>query len=409
MTATSSATEPVGAGPEGGRLSILTGRIPLPVLVFDSNMQLRARTIGGGEPILLPEGLYYLIVTQLAGGTITRAISIRTGDNLTLEFLSGETEAPQPDSAPRGWQQPIPFQSAPVDESQTDATAIPAAWQVRFLSLGVLTTPPSIQPPHVTVLERRGDTTEIQIAPAAPEVTFAQFQHPYASPLIIALPITAGSAPCRLLASLAQSELRVALRLENELAEAAAAFLRSARIEDAVDLMRSRSARELLFERRDDPLGAILGANVLLRMNPRPDADLTRWLEQVAAGFDWIPDTYALLGDIHSRYLQPELAFECYMRALERGLPIFTDSFSRLVSGMRRLTRPDARRQMGEERPTRAVAMFEELRAIGVDVDFSSVYLTLTSDANATRSAAATGWLPFPPKASPEASPPPPA
>ncbi len=412
-----------------GWLSVSTGRLPLPVDVLDSRMRRQGRT-SGGKRLALPAGQYLVIAHFPSGDTAARPVLVNSGQETALdlteeqaEVVKGATQRPSP-APPSG--RAYSFPGAPAGEvvgPRESAAATPRAegapWEVRFLSAGIVGPPAAVQPPGFAVEGLRGSTLVLRFTASAPAVCLAQFRvaevpppagAPDAGGILLALPVATPGASCRVFLSSDADGPTVRVHLEDELAEAAASFLHTHRAQEAHDLVQADLTRTLekqelaqelapsIFDRfEQDPVGAILAAHVLLLLNGRPrrrSRDPSAWLDDLVRSFPWLPDASVLQAEILARDGRREDAVGSMLEAVERGLPILTDSLTALVDRLGAYVESRWISRLTSERRKRARKAFTSLRDIGAAVDFSSVFLTLLGDTCVSELSSASQWQP---------------
>jgi hypothetical protein len=205
-------------------------------------------------------------------------------------------------------------------------------------------------------------------------VIFAQLSRPAEIPLDVALP--ARNTRCLLTVEEQAGTLYAsALPGGTEAVERAAQFLAAGEDEHAALLTSEQEAESLLQGKVADPIGAAIGGYTLLRLN---ELDRTHnWTENLAAWFPWLPDGAVIAGEKEARRGQHRQALDYFFQARTRGLPLFTDGFSILVSRLRQYeANLDIPGQLLKEYAAHIQAFSAQLEKWSPFVDFSALTLT---------------------------------
>jgi hypothetical protein len=99
-----------------------------------------------------------------------------------------------------------------------------------------------------------------------------------------------------------------------------------------------RQARDLLFGKMENPLGAAAGGYVLLAAGDREDDSWHGWIDNLANWFPNIPDGAILKASLRLRFPKSESSAEearvSLLDAFDRGIPYYSAGVSWLLDGM---------------------------------------------------------------------------
>ena len=90
------------------------------------------------------------------------------------------------------------------------------------------------------------------------------------------------------------------------------------------------TAEQLLQGKMADPIGAIIGGYALLKLH-----ELDRmhdWPDNLANWFETLPDGAVIAGAVAARRGDDEAAGNWFKKAMERGIPIFSEGLSLLAA-----------------------------------------------------------------------------
>jgi hypothetical protein len=149
-------------------------------------------------------------------------------------------------------------------------------------------------------------------------------------------------------------------------------FMASGHVADAAV---PAAAEEMLRGKQSHPFGAALGGYALLRLKNLER--LHNWPQNLAAWFAWLPDAHVILGEQQLREGDVEEAFTHFRRALDTGLPVFTDGFSILSARLRALAKRETRAGVSGRLRAEAEGALEALSGWTPWVQFDAVHTTL--------------------------------
>jgi hypothetical protein len=187
-------------------------------------------------------------------------------------------------------------------------------------------------------------------------VVFAQIATDDGAVRNVALPAAAGSEIPRCRVHILLSDRRAlvtALPAARTSTTLLASYLVTGNLRSAANL--AAEAEQMLTDQRNDPVGAALGGYALLRLGRTrelPDEppllrraysrvrrghslEAAHWLGELAERYEWFPDGAIVAAERARRSGNDNEADSLYALALRRGLPMFSDGLSLLVSELR--------------------------------------------------------------------------
>ena len=154
-----------------------------------------------------------------------------------------------------------------------------------------------------------------------------------------------------------------------------------------------------LMEKVANPVGAALGGYALLRLNELDR--LHDWPDNLAEWFGWLPDGAVIAAETALRRGDDAKAQFYYRKALDRGVPLFSEGLSLIGSAVPRLVMdPDVAPADRQELHARAQAVL----TFCPSADFGPIATTLAVDPDPGPVTAERGWRRFvspPPGADP--------
>ena len=377
--------------PQSGRIHVTTGRLALPVEIRDRRMRLVHRGLsdpGSGEwSTTLRPGIYMVSARLPGGRQVAETVEIRAGDDHTVDLAPTRTAVAPWARNTRSSRFQHALAHLSLDTSLKDrwldqASLFPHPgevwpdWGFRFLRLEGLSKAVPDQSPRPRQISWSLPASSLTLTIAAPPraVVFAQITRSAEVPLNVALP-TSGNGECLLTTESWTGLLDVNALPARDPAGRAAQFLAAGEEEQAAVLISGQEAESLLRAKIADPIGAAVGGYVLLRLH---ELERTHdWTDNLAAWFEWLPDGAVIAGEKAAMLGDHLRALAYFLQAGQRGLPIFTDGFSILVSRLRQYqTNTHIRAQLTEEQVADAHALSARLEEWSPFVDFSALTLT---------------------------------
>jgi hypothetical protein len=184
-----------------------------------------------------------------------------------------------------------------------------------------------------------GADIELLVRPPAYEgVVFTQLAAPGVVPLNIALPANGMTSvqSCRLTVTTRPLSAVVSLA-DNPLVDAVARYIHSGNLQEAANV--APRAEQLLRRKLADPISAALGGYALLRL--QEFMRLHDWPANLSDWFPWLPDGPIIAGEAAALAAEYPAAVGYFCEAARRGLPLFADGFSMLVSRLREYAQVD--------------------------------------------------------------------
>lgn len=364
--------------PQPGYIRVTTGDVDLPVEVRDRRMRLIDRGLSGWSPsdglhgrdVPLDPGTYIVSVRLPGGRTLAEPVELQAGDHRTINLKPGDEWL-----IPRVRYSTAAFPAA--GQSPAEQVGQPSGWAFRFFQLeGLSEARPIPAPSFTAVPESVAGSVTFQIDEVPRRVIFAQVARPLEIPLNIALLASSelGSG-CLLTVEEQAGTLYAGVLPSGELVKRAAQFLAAGEEEHAALLLSSEEAEELLYHKFADPMGAAIGGYLLLRLNELERTH--RWTENLARVFKWLPDGAVIAGEKAAMLGDHLQALDYFLMAGQRGLPVFTDGFSILVSRLRQYgTNTHIRAQLTDQQAADVRALSARLEKWSSLVDFRALTLT---------------------------------
>jgi hypothetical protein len=331
--------------------------VAVPVEVRDENLAL-VQTARAGDQVELPTGTYVVSAVLPTGEKQAEVVKIDPGDELEVLFTPepGTIETPPPE----------PLERLGPAERRFEP------WFLRFL--------PPERAPGIRVREASasdaGLTVALDLEARADGVTFAQVARAGEVPVSFALPIAPAtlSAVCELRVTSGERLLpAVSLGRVGEL-HSVAEYLTRGYFEAAAGVV--VDAELLLQGKVSDPIGAAVGGYALLRagtLEPLHD-----WPGNLSNWFAWLPDGAVIAGEQARRQEDHATALTELEAAAARGLPIFSDGFSILLSRLGEYARSETRTKgVTKPRVRAAETHATDLAALAPFVDYSSLVLSV--------------------------------
>jgi hypothetical protein len=369
--------------------------------VVDAQSLQLIKTAVADEQLEIPAGQYVLSSTLPSGERTFGITEVSPGEHQEVA-LSPAQRGTVPAHAPT-------IEDLKPSDEPGDGRAVvaPAAgvspFFLRYLNLrreGV-----EVGSGGIRVVDIRGPNVELQLTPYGVDgVVFIQLALPGEVPLNIALPANGmtGSQDCSLTTTVKPRLIGAISLPNNPRVDAVARYLNNGDLQEAANV--AVDAEELLRRKMADPFGAALGGFVLLRLN-----ELTRlhnWADNLAQWFPWLPDGPIIAGEAAALTGDHQRAVANFCEAARRGLPVFADGFSMLVSRLREYDR--AQQLPGTAADLRAEVSAHAMRLMPLSplVNFTRISLAihgarlddlLGSQKSANPELGADGWRRFAP------------
>lgn len=327
-----------------GELRISTGGAYLPIQVRDSKFHVVSEGVGG-SPHRVPAGSY-VITAQLPGTeTLVAAVEASAGEVVDVDLV------PTPDAL-----KPSPRENlAPASVASSEGTATIEAlgptrpksetpdtaglrWSLGFFRVeSGLQYAPSKSGIRANVVDEGAQIVRIELAVGEPGTFIAQVRIHGQVPLNVLLPLGPDAAHCELTAHISGGDVILGAYPGSEAALLASRFLAAGDIREGSQVITPDQAEGMLRSKRQDPIAATIGAYLLLRTGELER--LHDWPRNLAKWFEWLPDGAVIAGELSAREERADEALTFFTTAVRRGLPIFTDGYSILVSRLRQLAR----------------------------------------------------------------------
>jgi len=377
------------------------------VNVVDAQSLELVKTALADEQVEVPAGQYIVSSTLPSGERALGVAQVAGGAHEEVALATAASAAAATTSAPDA---PAPtlerLGSGDVGQAAPSTDVASARFFMRYLAVkrgGVVKADGSTE-----VIGVGADgSVELRLRPRGLEgVIFMQLAVPGEVPLNVALPANGmtGSESCRLTVAVKPLTAVVSL-LDNPRIDAAARYINSGNLEQAGNL--AADAEKLLQAKKSDPIGAALGGYVLLRLHELPR--LHTWADNLARWFPWLPDGPIIAGEAAALKGDHRGAIASFCEAAQRGLPVFADGFSMLVSRLREYNHADKPPGASKQLVAEVARQTERLLPLSPLIDFARISLAihgarledpLGSQQPLAPSVGAEGWRRFSPETS---------
>jgi hypothetical protein len=178
---------------------------------------------------------------------------------------------------------------------------------------------------------------------------------------------------CLLTISVVDGAVRAEVSLpDNPRVDAVARYLLTGYLRDASEVL--GDAETLLYDKMADPFAAALGGYALVRQS-RLDR-LHHWARNLSAMFPWLPDGAIIAGEEAALEGDHQTAVRELCDGARRGLPVFADGCSILMSRLREYaTSPEPAPGVSADDHNEAAARLERLIPLGPFVYFARISL----------------------------------
>lgn len=353
-----------------------------------------------GEAFDVPLGRYDAVIRRPWGGDFVHPFTVGAGEGPLRIDVDLPADADTEPSAGGLRDQPrlerqlrAPARSGSDDVDRGEASA--TGWYLRFLSWqqgGFAPLPPGMTPPAVTVDSVDDGQVAMTVRSQSPHLHYVQVRDAAGQSLVSALPVTRGGPEahtCRLYVR-AGGGLGAVVRLADGESDRVAGYLSSGRADRAVAI--ATSAEKLLRSKMQGPLGAALGGYALLRLGDTER--MHNWPDNLANWFKWLPDGAVIAGALVARRHDGPAAAVRFLEACGRGMPVFTEGISVLVTEVRSLLQSDELPRAVRDELSGAAA---PLLALSAFADFAALTATLRIDPAWDGFKAEAGWRRFVP------------
>ena len=332
VTTSSGMSRDAAAGTRSVRVAV---EPQLPVLVRLADSILANETQMHGDPVELAIGEYQAVVPLPWGGEYVHPFSVDPGDGELLVHLQVPPDrlaAPPP--ASRG---AVVSGGGGLRRSASGG-AIEATipWALRFLKWAgdgfeLHDAPPDPGPyqPELTQRVAGGVVHTMTVRDSVATPVLIQIGSDVGWSPVVALPLGVGFGSCDVHVRVGHTGVSASAQPGNPEASAVAGYLNSGRADRALMTM-TATAEQLLQGKMADPIGAIIGGYALLKLH-----ELDRmhdWPDNLANWFETLPDGAVIAGAVAARRGDDEAAGNWFKKAMERGIPIFSEGMSLLVA-----------------------------------------------------------------------------
>jgi hypothetical protein len=349
---------------EQGRLTISAGGEPVPIEVRDATFKLIHEGMSG-ETVRLDPGIYQ-VQAQLPDGTGAKElVVIDPNDTSALDLgiqefaatsppsvgsdaeisdavggvighvfrgVLGSSSRPTKPTGKRSARRELRRRARPPAAPRS--AGVTPSWSIRlgrFVDSGFTWDEGSSSPPTV---EETSDSVQIRIDVPDNVIPLAQIVRRDQLPVNILLPSSsAAMSYSSLIARREHGQYTFAAFPPDSRVGLAARFLATGETDAGVRLFGAGEAEQMLEEKMADPMGAVVGAYLLLRAS---DVDRVHdWTRTLADRFPWLPDGAIVDGQRLMILNERGKAVTRFIDASTRGLPLFTEGYSVLLSRLR--------------------------------------------------------------------------
>ena len=365
-------------------------QLGLPVEIRKENLSLVKRAVSS-ETVELAPGTYHITATLPAGQELYTQVNVREGEPAVAQ-LSVDLE----DASPTGALEVQSYLMAKSVMPSADTNGLEAlalntvAAQLRGFEgnlLGDVVTPHATGWAFTPAPAPMPGMAKFVCAPGARR--FVQLLQPGVTPLNVALPI-APDVSCHLYLTQQPGGIDMDLHLENLKADTMLRYYTQGLLDQASTAADPSFFEGLLAAKHDDPIAAVAGAYILLRLGELKR--LHDWTQNLAR-FDWLPDGVVIWAEHQARMGQHAGALQTLLQLPSRGLPIFSDGISYAINRLRLyFGAKDA--GLPADGVEQAGALLGKLQRFAAEVDFGKPILTFTGlDPNQPGDAPVSGDL----------------
>lgn len=299
-------------------------RLPVSVRLADNILATETR-MHTDKPVELFVGTYEAVVPLPWGGEYVSRFSVAPGD----AELVVDIDVP-PDQLTAA---PQPATPAVVTRGGLAPASI-RPWYIRFLKWAdggfhLHESPPPINSYQHD--ESAGATAvhKLEIVDTWAGPVLFQIDSAVGLSPVVALPIGGGRAPCEAYVSIGRDEVKATARPGGAEVNVVAGYLNSGRADRALMSM-TGTAQEMLRTKMADPIGAVIGGYALLKLHAIDR--MHDWPDNLANLFPDLPDGPVIAGVLSARRGDDEAAADWFRKAIERGIPIFSEGLSLLTA-----------------------------------------------------------------------------
>lgn len=364
---------------DSGRMGKLVIRVPrlnyrsVPVEVRDRDMRFLGRAMTE-KPITLNEGQYVIRVKLPDGSADSTVINVPASDELKEYRMNWKPKSrfvSQLDTQ----KQVLKTVKSRIEERPVHG------WFIRFVTFLDGEWKPAPEPPELELADHQlkggVSATTMLVHGQYPGIYFMEVQKASGQSVNLAMPVAAQTSAltCHVFIGDDGYSLRVnGALVGSDSAELVSEYMDTGAFQEVTDIM--VDAEELLSEKMGNPIEAALGGYALLRLG---DLELLHnWPRNLANWFNWLPDGAVIAGELEAQRGNHAEAIDFLLAALQRGLPIFYEGFSTLLSRLRHYSLYGGKFIPTDDSRERISPALEQLGKWGHAVDHSTLLLTMT-------------------------------
>lgn len=359
-----------------GKLVIRVPRLnyrSVPLEVRDRNMHFLGRAMTEKQ-ITLNEGQYVLRVRLPDGSADSTVINVRASDKLKEYRMNWKPKS--------RFVSQLDIQKQVLKTVKSRLQDRPVhGWFIRFVTFLDGEWKPAPDPPELELADHQikggVSATTMLVHGQYPGIYFMEVQKAGGQSVNLAMPVAAytGALTCHVFIGDDGYSLRVNGALVGSgSAELVSEYMDTGAFQEVTEIM--GDAEELLSEKMGNPIEAALGGYALLRLG---NLELLHdWPGNLANWFYWLPDGAVIAGELAARRGDHAEAANFLLDALQRGLPIFYEGFSTLLSRIRHYSLYGSKLLPDGRSVEQISAALEQFRKWGHAVDHSALLLTLS-------------------------------